>query len=73
VKDFLRRRINLVVGIPLGLIIGLLVAFLVVAAGGRDTPTISTSTSPAGAASSTARGAPATGGAGLRAPSARRR
>lgn len=37
-----RERINLLIGIPLGLIIGLVVAFYVVVGSGRDTPTIST-------------------------------
>ena len=39
-------RIGLMIGIPLGLIIGLAVAFILIVGSGRDTPTIST-TSPA--------------------------
>lgn len=36
-----RERINLLIGIPLGLIIGLVVAFYVVVGSGRDAPEIS--------------------------------
>jgi hypothetical protein len=42
VKAVLRRRVNLLIGIPLGLLIGLVVAFFVVISSGRDTPTFST-------------------------------
>jgi hypothetical protein len=42
VRAFLRRRANLLIGIPLGLAVGLLVAFFVVINSGRDTPTFST-------------------------------
>ena len=41
-RSFLRRRVNLLIGVPIGIAIGLLVAFFVVAEGGRDTPTFST-------------------------------
>jgi hypothetical protein len=42
-----RERISLLIGIPLGLIVGLAVAFFLVVGSGRDTPTISTSSPPA--------------------------
>lgn len=64
-RSFLRRRANLLIGIPLGIAIGLLVAYLVVAGSGRDTPTFST-----GAAT---KSAPLTPGAGAPAPGERRR
>lgn len=65
-RAFLRRRINLLIGIPLGLVVGLLVAFFVVVGSGRDTPTFS----PAGAARTAP---PASAEPAAPAPSGRRR